>query len=273
MIPAVVRQYDSLKRAATCLLFLMTLVVAATAQTPTPTPKSEEVLRLEEEKAQAELRKAIAEANKAELEAKFPKPTSSPLAGTTTVSDGAVIESQIVAYSAMARAANRLVGGINQNTIRKAGALKVAKLAVFNEDDVRLLLSYKATRNQLETLRQSYCALLAKSQTTEEQCREAHEQQASRPAAESFAAAGAALTVARSLFGSFVDLTSLFRTNVEIKGQTFDIEEAPSSPRSSAPRAERTGAVCPATPPSSTRGCTRPTQTRTGSTKFSARST
>ena len=67
------------------LIFTAGPVMAQPAATPTPTPKSEEVLRLEEEKTQAELRKAIAEANKAELEAKFPKPTSTPLAGTTTL--------------------------------------------------------------------------------------------------------------------------------------------------------------------------------------------
>jgi hypothetical protein len=213
-------KFDPLKVAAIFLLLFVLGTVAAPAQTatpsPSPTPKSEEVLRLEEEKAQAELRKAIAEANKAELEAKFPKPTSSPLAGTTTVSDGAVIESQMISYVALARAANRLVAGINKNP-----HVKVSKLAVFNEDDVRLLLSYKTTRSQIEVLRQSYCNLLAKSQTGNK-CPD----RTGPFTTESFPVT-AGLTVAKSLLGSFVDLTSLLRTNVEIKGQTFDIDEGP----------------------------------------------
>jgi hypothetical protein len=194
-------------------------VAQSGASSPTPTPKSEEVLRLEEEKTQAELRKAIAEANKAELEAKFPKPNSSPLAGTTTINDGAIIESQIVAYTALARAANKLVSSIRQNK-----KLTVAKLAIFNEDDVKLLLSYKTSRSQLEVLRQSYCQLLAKELTTVEQCREQHEAEAAGLNAELF---NPALPIAKSLLGSFVDLTSFLRTNVEIKGQTFDIDEVP----------------------------------------------
>lgn len=212
-------KHDPLKYAAVFLLLLATCAATASGQTatpsPSPTPKSAEVIRLEEEKAQAELRKAIAEANKAELEAKFPKPTSSPLAGTTTVSDGAVIESQLISYVALARAANQLVSGIHKNP-----HVKVSKLAVFNEDDVRLLLSYKTTRSQLEVLRQSYCHLLAKSQTGNK-C-----ESDDKAVTESFPLT-TGLTVAKSLLGSFVDLTSFLRTNVEIKGQTFDIDEGP----------------------------------------------
>jgi hypothetical protein len=207
----------------TLLLLWILTADAVTAQTgtanPAPTPKSVEVLKLEEEKAQAELRKAIAEANKAELEAKFPKPTSSPLAGTTTINDNAIIESQMVAYLALARAANKMVNGITL-----IPNLKVSKLAVFNEDDVRLLLSYKTSKSQLEVLRQSYCHLLNKKQTTGDDCPAQHKTDANNLSPESFVAP---LAIARSLLGSFVDLTSFLRTNVEIKGHTFDIDEAP----------------------------------------------
>ncbi|HWS99685.1 MAG TPA: hypothetical protein VN256_05370 [Pyrinomonadaceae bacterium] len=186
------------------------------APSPTPTPKSAEVLRLEEEKTQAELRQAIAEANKAELEANFPKPTSSPLSGTTTINDNALIEGQMVAYVAMARAANKLVNAINRYP-----DLKVAKLAVFNEEDIRLLLSYKVANSQVDILRTGYCKLLSESVTKPEHC----PRQSSGDAPP--APFNNPLSIAQSLVGSFVDLTSFFRTNVEIKGQVFDIDEAP----------------------------------------------
>jgi len=220
------------------LFFPLFIAGAAAAQTasPTPTPKSEEVLRLEEEKAQAELRKAIAEANKAELEARFPKPTSSPLAGTTTVSDGAVIESQIITYVALARAANKLVGALNNNSSviwrdkAASGTVtepnKVSKLAIFNEDDVKLLLSHKTTLSQLEVLRKSYCALLAREQTKEE-CRDVLEPAANKNIEDNLNALTAGASIATSLLGSFVNLTSFLRTNVDIKGTTFDIDEGP----------------------------------------------
>src|SRR6185437_13754456 len=35
------------------------------------------------------------------------------------------------------------------------------------------------------------------------------------------------VTIASSFLGGFVDMTALLRTNVEIKGQTFVIDEAP----------------------------------------------
>jgi hypothetical protein len=222
--------------AAACLIFTMS-ASRATAQTatPTPTPKSAEVLRLEEEKAQADLRKGIAEANKAELEAQFPKPTSSPLEGKTTISDGAVIESQMISYVALARAANKLVSAINHNSdvMRKVKdengndvvKSNVGKLAIFNEDDVKLLLSYKTSMGQIKILRQSYCNLLAKSQTTKELCPDVRQGSrfGNQEAVSDFIPA---VSIARSVLGSFVDLTSLLRTNVEIKGQTFEIEEA-----------------------------------------------
>lgn len=179
------------------------------AGSPTPTPKSEEVLKLEEEKAQAELRKAIAEANKAELEAKFPKPTTTPLAGTTTVNDNVLIEGQIVAYVSMAKAANKIVDAIKKRD------LNVKKLVVFNEDDVKLLLGHKVSVSQLEVIQNGYCSLLNGS-ITGSNC----------PGAAGFTPI-AGIRIAQSLLGSFVDLTSLLRTNVEIKGQVFDIDEVP----------------------------------------------
>ena len=220
MIPTHFSKLNPLGLSVIFLLLVIPRIETVTAQTAAPTPKSAEVLRLEEEKAQAELRKAIAEANKAELEAKFPKPISSPLAGTTTINDGAIIESQIVAYIALARAANKLVSNLSTNS-----DLKVSKLAVFNEEDIKLLLSHKTTRSQLEVLRQSYCQLLAAKQTNANDCPNEHKTDPNALVEpDSFVPP---LTIARSLLGSFVDLTSFLRTNVEIKGQTFDIDEAP----------------------------------------------
>lgn len=211
-----IRRYPCAQKSLNVVIFLLLMissagVVAAQPASPTPTPKSEEVLRLEEEKAQAELRKAIAEANKAELEAKFPKPTSTPLAGTTTIDDKALIEGQIVAYIALARAANNIVDAINRRQ------LSVHKLAIFNEDDIKLLLGYKVSLSQLKVVRDGYCSLLSPTVTGVNCPKEAA----------GITAFVEPLAIAKSLLGSFVDLTSLFRTNVEIKGQTFDIEDAP----------------------------------------------
>ena len=126
-----------------CALAFLTLLGGAQAQTPTPTPLSEaqqelqrrrDLLNLQKEIAESE--QAIAEAEKAKREAKYSKSDTKPLEGKTTV-DGAVIESQMVAYVSMARAANTLVLALS----RHSG--NVNNLAIFNEADVKLLFSYK----------------------------------------------------------------------------------------------------------------------------------
>ena len=190
------------------------------AQTPTTTPKSSEVLRLEEEKAQAELRKAIAEANKAELEARFPKPVTSPLEGKTTV-DGALIETQIVSYGELANAANKVAQQL------KDTKLPIKTLAIYNESDIKLLLSYKVALNQLKLMKEGYLQLIEPVSptcpvTTPELLTVQSLEDKARP---DLIGPVPVMTMAKSIFGSFVDLTALLRTNIELKGQMFDIEE------------------------------------------------
>lgn len=219
----------SFVRRAAAVASLSLLAVAAdigaqtTPPAPAPAPKSAEVLRLEEEKAQAELRKAIAEANKATLEAQFPKATTTPLAGTTAV-EGAVIESQMVSYQRMALAANKLVRQL------KGRGLGIKTLIVYNERDVNLLLSYKVALNQLELMKMGYDQLIEPRPapcTKPEPGSTRFRLESLEPRATSALVGPVPLmTLATSIFGSFVDLTALLRTNVEVKGQSFDIEEA-----------------------------------------------
>jgi len=194
-------------------LFLTTSQVQIHAQTPTPTPESDEVRALRDKKTQAELERDIAVAEKAKLDASFPKPTTSPLAGETKVNDGAVIESQMVSYLSMAYAANRMVAQIKEAKTDDGSALHIANLAIYNKADIDLLLNYKATTAQLKILREEFCNEL-KQQAP--QCSETHK--ATRLAAP--------LSIVGSFLGAFVDLTALLRTNVTVQGNTFDISEA-----------------------------------------------
>src|SRR5215216_4189318 len=183
-----------------CLMLVFSLNgIWVHAQEPAPSqpPKSPEVQRLEEEKTQAVLRQQIAEARKAELAARFPAPTSTPLAGTTTINDNAIIESHMMAYISMAKAGNRIVAAIKQ----KAPNMK--DLAIYNERDVNLLLAYKVATGQVDALSTQFCKIIC-------------------PAAPPSISA-APLAIAESFLGGFVDLTAFLRTNVEIKGESFDI--------------------------------------------------
>lgn len=218
--------------------------VASAQDGPTPSPSATpdaEKERLQREadlatlkKTKAEADKAAAEARKAEFEATFPKPTSSPLEGKTTV-EGAVIESQMISYVSLARAANRIVEAIKGVRVDN-NPINIRKLAIYNERDVNLMLSYKVANTQTDGIRQSYCSLLSPAATVNIKTNSgalvcptpppgpAPDINAAQP---SPAAPVAPLAIAQSFLGAFVDLTALLRTNVEIKGQTFVIDEGP----------------------------------------------
>ncbi len=188
--------------------------------TPSPTPDAElERLKREtalsnERAAQAENDKKIAEAQKAELEARFPKPSTSPLAGTTTISEGAVIESQIISYRSLRNAADKIVDNIREALITVKNTNR--NLAVFNERDVNLILSYRVADAQIAIIENGYKSLMKPTPTPTPP----------GPGAPK-GALRTALSATESFLGAFVDLTALLRTNVDIKGQTFVIDEAP----------------------------------------------
>ncbi len=220
--------------------------------TPTPTPdaeldKAKRDAALSTEKAtQAENEKKIAEAQKAELEARFPKPSTSPLAGTTTV-EGAVIESQIISYIALKKVADNIVDAIceTRDCIKSFTHASHAsknsscapRLAIYNERDVNLILSYRVARDQVKILGEEYARLMKVSPPpqipvpTPSPCEEKEESVQPPPSDtnkhSTHAFLSAPLSIPASFLGAFVDMTALLRTNVEIKGQTFVIDEAP----------------------------------------------
>ena len=195
--------------------------MVAQTPSPTPTPDSPEVQRLKEEKAQADLRKDIAVDQKDELAAKFPKPTSSPLEGKTTV-EGAVIESQMVSYVSLSRAADRVVDAIKDHFT------KGENLAIYNERDINLMLSYRVAMSQIDELvGQGYCQILTNA-VTNSLCPTPTPTPAPGPGPlHGQGAPAEILPIAQSFLGAFVDMTALLRTNVEIKGQSFVIDEGP----------------------------------------------
>jgi hypothetical protein len=198
-----------------------TVVFAQAEPSPSPTP-DEEKDRLQREADLATLKKTksvadkdAAEAQKAELEARFPKPTTSPLEGKTTV-EGAVIESQMIAYISLSRAADRIVDAIKD----KFGG---QNLAVYNEQDVNLMLNYKVATSQIDALvDKGYCKILTPA-ATNGVC---PTPTPTGTTPQTFAVPSV-LPIARSFLGAFVDFTALLRTNVEIKGQSFAVDEAP----------------------------------------------
>ncbi len=200
----------------TLLIFSLFIMVPCVLAQGTPADRKTEA---EAEKLRAEARLAEANARKAEIDAantafsaRFPISTSKLLEGMTTINDNVVIEPQTVSYISMAELANRIVATIKENETLKSST----SLSVYNEKDVSLLLTYQVATKQIELMQGAYCSLITNSDC---------------PKKPSDGTSGsitsiAPLKIAQSFLGGFVDLTAFLRTNVEIKGQTFDIDES-----------------------------------------------
>lgn len=188
--------------------------------TPSPTPDEEEkkLRRAKLRKEIAEADEAEAKARKGEMEATFPSPKTSPLEGKTTI-EGAVIESQMLSYVSLARAADRILESIKDNFTSNPN------LAVYNERDINLMLSYKVANGQIAIIKQGYTKLLTPT-TSVIPC------PSPGPSPTPQSTSGMMpptlpLSAAESFLGAFVDMTALLRTNVDIKGQAFVIDEGP----------------------------------------------
>ncbi|MDQ5847283.1 MAG: hypothetical protein M3539_18510 [Acidobacteriota bacterium] len=219
------------------LLAVVFLNATAIAQTTSASPESEEIIRLREQKTRAELEKDIAVAEKAKLDAQFPKPSTSPLSGETKV-EGATIESDMVSYVSMAHAANKVVKALKDSN------LNIGSLAIYSKPDIDLLLNYNVTTSQLEIARKQYCQLLkrdprcadlleldlaldrfkaGKRLSESGESGEKSREESARAGVRSFIGP---LPIISSVLGAFVDMTALLRTNVSVQGHAVEINES-----------------------------------------------
>ncbi len=205
-----------------CCIVLAVFSLGVSAQdstpSPTPTPVSAELQELinqnailEEKKKAAQAAQAIAEAEKAEQAAKYPKPTTTPLAGTTEVDAGVKIESEMMAYRSMANAANRIVTDVEGTK----DAANIKKLAIHSEAMIRAMLGYNVTAGQLNELKAEYNNLLVNPPIRND---------GKLFKIERFDG-GLTIAAATSILGAAVDLLAYFRTDTKIVGNTFKIEE------------------------------------------------
>src|SRR6185437_11432738 len=191
---------------------------------PSPSPESEELKRLKErneilaeEKKAAEAESDIAKAKKSELETKFPKPSATPLAGDTTVDSGVKIESEMMAYKAMADAAEKVAKELEEQGLRS--------LAIYNEKDIKALLAYMLVSNQIQVMQTEYEKLLAPPPTAPTIVISNRPSLTNRHSLLGPAAVSSGISIATSVLGSFIDLVALLRTDTTIKGMDFNIEE------------------------------------------------
>lgn len=150
----------------------------------------EDVKRSKLEKEYAENQKAIAEAQKAELAAKFPAPDVDALK-TTTTAEGNLIEARIQAYKAM--------NVITEQIAANAQTMGITQLYILRDDDYAKIVAYKKLIQRLDIINAEY-----------DKC------YPGRPAL---------APVLGMLAPTILKWASLLKTDVKIKGAEFDIED------------------------------------------------
>ncbi|MET0622738.1 MAG: hypothetical protein ABW250_07155, partial [Pyrinomonadaceae bacterium] len=209
---------------AAALLLASTLLLgplpALAQEEPPPDPELEQIKK---EQARVDLEKAKLELAEKARAARFPKPTSSPLAGTTETNDVAFIEELIQGHNSVNAAADRVARRI-------CTELPTARvIVVHNQSSVGMMTTYAAGRKRIEALKRRYDRVIAEegaaltADTERPMPRPGFAEAAGRSDGRSLAAG---LSAATSVVGSFVDFLSFFRTNVDIKGTTFDVGNA-----------------------------------------------
>lgn len=158
----------------------------------------EDVEDSERRKKIAENEKTIAEAKKAELDAKFPKPDRSALVGGTTV-NGDFIEAKMLGYCAMKSAASNISQQIKDKNFT------TPTFIVYQEEDVKMLSRYQLMLYRLEILKQGYVNLCNTHGCT--------------------ATGGVRVFGAGLVANKILDFLSLMKTDVDITGTEFDIGE------------------------------------------------
>ena len=167
----------------------------------------ESIAALTSKKGKTAMEKEIAEAQRAALLARLPPSDTKALEGSVTIDTGATSEIQRLVHEGVAVAAKKMA----QEILRKLPELRT--LLIYNKKDIESATYYTIVKRQLDLLRDGYLTDMA------EPARAANEEAAMMLPLLLPAVAGATLK-------SMVDLVSLFKRNVDIKGATVTFEEA-----------------------------------------------
>jgi hypothetical protein len=166
--------------------------------------------QLNSEKGKAELAKAVGEAQRAAILAQLPATETKALEGKVTVDAGATTEIQRLAHRAMGAIVKDMAEAI------RTALPHLETVLIHNEGEISKAAQYTTVMRQLNLLSQGY--------------RESgiHDEQIAKTANESVAMALPMMApfVVGSAVKSVIDLVSLFRTDVDIKGATVTFDDA-----------------------------------------------
>lgn len=159
---------------------------------------------LEREKKIAELKKAIAEAEKAELAAKLPTTEGSGVTGSVTFGEGSGYFAEMLAYQAMIQAAGRVADGL-PNPASSPEQI----LVVTGDDLAKTAQLWEIANARVEDANGRIGALI-------DRYKEDYDFAAPEMAA-------AAFTTAAAVLGAAADIVSFFRSDLTVTARTVSI--------------------------------------------------
>lgn len=170
----------------------------------------EENAQLNSEKGKAELAKAVGEAQRAAILAQLPATETKALEGKVTVDAGATTEIQRLAHRAMGAIVKEMAEAIRETLPNLETVL------IHNEGEISKAAQYTAVMQQLNLLSQGYRESGIDDEHLTETATESVEM--ALPLMAPF--------VVGSAVKSVIDVVSLFRTDVDIKGATVTFDDA-----------------------------------------------
>jgi hypothetical protein len=237
--------------------------VQAQAANPTPTPTEEE-LRLQAEKRLLELKKDIELDKKAIRDAQpaaAPTPSVTALSGDTTISEGARLEAEMVSYQAMSQVAFDISKKLRAKLNNDTGPT----IAIYDAQVVKDWRFYRALApvfsQQVDDILQSYTKILCGTNGLGSKTfRDSSKCPQSGVALESatlLPAVPEAFTAGAGLVKSFIDFTSLFRTDTKIDGKPVTIDQTALVAETFRALQNEFGCVDPLNPGAARHGCTK----------------
>jgi len=165
----------------------------------------EPISEIEKAKQLAESEVVIAEAKKKTLTAILPESEVTALGGTLTIDDKVTMGCKILTYKTMSEIASQIsqeLKNIKENT-------GIKRVVICNPDDVRTGLLYKTFIQQVQLLKEQY--------------KEAIQLPVEEAKPEAFVSMAATAAAVPTVLKSIVDIASLFRTEIDIKGKKIEI--------------------------------------------------
>lgn len=173
---------------------------------------------LTEELKIMKLQQEISEAKKGTLKAILPDSEVEALEGEHTIDDNVAIECKILTYKAMSEIAFQISKEIKNTTEN----IDIERAIICNQDDFNIVLLYKTFIRQVQLLKKQY--EVGMKEDIEPMFISMEESfQLQRMLSIAAVAAVPAMAAVPAVLKSFVDITSLFRTDTDIKGKKTEI--------------------------------------------------